>query len=317
MRTPPLSQAELNSLLTGRLREEDAAVSEVSRRALAERLQKWTRPTEADATAALDAAGVLLRHVRALHQRCAPRLAAALSTGLRAAIEVRLRTVERGSFGAFLLTHERAACFVPLQTLHYEPGWALEIELALLYPLIDRLLGGGTAPNWMPDRPLTELEKRLTERVAQLLLAELNAAWDPVQPWGLAVQRVEHQVPAQPLLTAPACLCAVRFELSFAPARGDVTVVMPWSSLERVDAGAWSHVVEHTEPAGGAADTVEVSAILPEVELPAAELQDLQVGDVIATERAMGDLWEVRLNGVTRFRARPGIADGRKAIRLE
>ena len=53
----------------------------------------------------------------------------------------------------------------------------LEINPLILYPIIDRLLGGSTAEMFIPQRPLTEIELRLVPRIIDRVLTNLAEAW--------------------------------------------------------------------------------------------------------------------------------------------
>lgn len=322
MLNQPLSQAEIDRLFAerSRVRGGDTEASGASQRALVARLQRLTAVAQVENPAdpgTSPTVAQLLRRVRLLHASLIPRLATVLSGLLRADVEVHLAAVERDSLAGFLLTHDRATCFMPLQTASQDRGWALEIDLAILYPLISRLLGGGLESQALPERPLTDIEKRLAERIAEPVLAELQQAWEVLQPWRLAVARVVSQVSIPDGLTSRSTICTVRFQIAAGPARGDAILVIPWESLERIEEADWKRLPWPADSNAEEPGPLELVAVLAEVEVPADELQDLRVGDVIPTDRTCDDLVEVTLNGSVVFRGRPGTADGHKAIRLE
>ena len=322
MLNQPLSQAEIDCLLAGSssVRDGDTEASGASVRALSERLKRLAAVAQGqDQTEPGVSATVvqLLSRIRTLHESLVPRLATVLSELLRAAVEVRLVAVERDSVGGFLLAHDHATCFLPLQTASHDRGLALEIELAILYPLINRMLGGGTETQTLPERPLTDIEKRLAERIAEPVLDALQQVWELLPPWRLSVARVASQVSTPEGLTSRSTICTVRFQIAVGPARGDAILVIPWELLERIDEVDGKRLPCHADTNVEGPGTVELAAVLAEIEVPADELQQLQVGDVIPTDRTFDDLAEVCLNGVAAFRGRPGVADGQKAIRLE
>ena len=55
---------------------------------------------------------------------------------------------------------------------------------------------------------------------------------------------------------------------------------------------------------------------LAETQISAGELADLRVGDIIATETAAEGPAIVSIEGTAKFRAKPGVFQGRKAVRL-
>ena len=59
-----------------------------------------------------------------------------------------------------------------------------------------------------------------------------------------------------------------------------------------------------------------MSVTLAETQITAAELADLRVGDIIATETAADSPAMVSIEGVAKFRAKPGAYQGSRAVRL-
>ena len=61
---------------------------------------------------------------------------------------------------------------------------------------------------------------------------------------------------------------------------------------------------------------MEVVVVLAETALTTADLISLRVGDIITTEKDVHAHLDVTVEGVSKFRAEPGIYKGRKAIEL-
>ena len=62
---------------------------------------------------------------------------------------------------------------------------------------------------------------------------------------------------------------------------------------------------------------MELVAVLAEMQLPAREIRDLEVGDVIATDKPVSEPLAVTLDGQPVLQATPGTLDGRKAVRIQ
>ena len=58
----------------------------------------------------------------------------------------------------------------------------LEISPLIIYPMIDRLLGGSNADLFIPQRPLTQIEQRLVQRILDRATQHLSEAWGNVPP---------------------------------------------------------------------------------------------------------------------------------------
>ena len=165
---------------------------------------------------------------------------------------------------------------------------AADLELGILFPLLDRLLGGGREPGPIERRPLTDIEQRLTARIMKVLLDELDRAWRDhgavhftVDAWHsdpqAALGGTPQSVTNPPLDPAQAAL--VRQQLGGSP--------------------------------------LEISVELATTRVRGDELFELSVGDILATETPATSPTVVRVAGVPKFHAYPGASGGNKAVRIE
>ena len=94
-----------------------------------------------------------LRRLRTLHGGVARDFGAALSTMLRGPVDVRLAGVDQRSYGEFLDHLGTPTCFYVLNAAALDERVMLEIEPSILYPMIERLLGGKGNKSNLPERP--------------------------------------------------------------------------------------------------------------------------------------------------------------------
>jgi len=255
-----------------------------------------------------------LRRLRAMHEGLARDFGAALSALLRTPTEVRLRGVDQVTYGQFAYNLETPACFCLLQADALHDRAMLDIEPSILHPMLDRLLGGG-AEGPSPDRPLTEVEWCLATRIVRLFLQECGAAWRDVLDLKLEVLQTESNPRLLRALPADEPVILSGFQVAMGELRGTVRFCLPSRAVERVGERLLSEgPAPITRPAPGA--LAEVRVMLAETPIAARELADLRVGDVIATETAADSPATVSIDGVARFRAKPGVCQGRKAVRI-
>ena len=120
-----------------------------------------------------------MRRLRTLHEGLARDFGAALSGLLRTAIDVSLRGVDQATYGQFVYNLEEPACFYVLKAEPWSDRLMLDIEPAILHPMIDRMLGGAVEDE-PPSRPLTEVELCLAARIVRVFLQECQSAWQKV-----------------------------------------------------------------------------------------------------------------------------------------
>jgi flagellar motor switch protein FliM len=66
----------------------------------------------------------------------------------------------------------------------------LEISPLIIYPIIDRLLGGSNADLFIPQRPLTQIEQRLVQRITDRATHHLSEAWSNLTPVTFSACRI-------------------------------------------------------------------------------------------------------------------------------
>src|ERR1700688_348434 len=83
-----------------------------------------------------------LRAIHLLHENFARSLASSLSAYLRAYVAVNLVSVEQLSFVEFSQALPSPTCLVALDMKPFEGAAVLELNPALVFPIIEMLLGG-------------------------------------------------------------------------------------------------------------------------------------------------------------------------------
>jgi flagellar motor switch protein FliM len=210
-----------------------------------------------------------------------------------------------------------------------EGNLILDINPAILYPIIDRLLGGGREVGPLARRPLTEIELRLVGRITDLFLAELRHAWENVLDINFKVVRVESNPQLVQIVPPNEVVVLISFELTQGDMRGMMNLCIPFNSIERIggklSANTWTTYGKNmstpetirlmTNNVRGS--VVEIVAQLAETKITTGELIGLRVGDIITTQQDVRTPLVVNVEGLEKFRARAGSYKGRSAIRIE
>jgi flagellar motor switch protein FliM len=261
------------------------------------------------------------RALLALHERSGRQFAADLSALVRRAAQIKLVAVTPTTYREFIARLDSPTCFNVLSQASLSQPWLLEIGPAILFPIMDCMLGGGRAAGPIVGRPLTDIELRLAARVVGLFLSRLREAWKDVVELNLAVQRVECYPQRAAALKADAHVIWIRFELAFASARGMLNLAIPADTLTAIEPNLTGRpVVERETPEPQPASppaTVELVARLAQSKIAAVDAARLRLGDMLTTEQSVDAPIAVVQDGVVKFYARVGVVGGRKAVEIE
>ena len=98
-----------------------------------------------------------MRALQSMHEGFGRNFGAALSAELRSIVEVKLTSVDQLTYSEFVFSLENPTCFNLLKAEPLEGNLILDINPSILYPIIDRMLGGGKETGPVSRRPLTEI----------------------------------------------------------------------------------------------------------------------------------------------------------------
>lgn len=267
-----------------------------------------------------------MRALQSMHEGFGRNFGARLSTMLRSIVEVKLTSVDQLTYSEFVFSLENPTCFNVLRAEPLEGNMILDINPSILYPVIDRMLGGGKETNNSTRRPLTEIELRLVSRITGEFLEELKRAWENVAALDLGVERVESNPQLVQIVPPNEVVVLISFELLLGELRGMINLCIPYNALERIggklSANNWVSPNRKTATPESIervtknlkAAPVEVVVRLAETTIAAKDLISLRVGDVITTEKDVRSPLMVDVAGVAKYRARPGMYKGRKAF---
>ncbi len=270
-----------------------------------------------------------MRALQTLHESFSRNFGAALSSLLRSIVEVQLTSVDQLTYSEFLFSLENPTCFNLLRADPLEGNLILDINPSILFPIIDRMLGGGRETGASQRRPLTEIELRLVGRITSHFLVQLKHAWENVVSLDLEVLRVESNPQLVQIVPPNEVVVVVSFEVTLGEVRGMINLCIPFNAIERIggklSANTWtSYGRKDVDPELLSRITqnlhgseVEVVVDLAETRITTRELIGLRVGDVIKTEKDVHAPLNVAVQGVGKFHARVGQLKGQKAIRIE
>ena len=269
-----------------------------------------------------------MRSLLSLHDTFSRSFGAAMSGFLRTIVEIRVSNIEQLTYGDFIQSLPNPTCFNLISPNPLEGQMCLELSPLIIYPIIDRLLGGSTAEMFIPQRPLTAIEMRLIHRIIDLALSSLAEAWSNIQDLDFKLEETESNPQLVQIVPPNEVVVVVGFEIKMGGRAGTMGLCIPFNVIEPVvsklsnqtwlsyrrkasQADIASLVTKRIERA-----PVNIRAFLAETTITVSDLAALAPGDIITTERPANAEIVIQVEGRNKFVARLGRHKGKKALKI-
>jgi flagellar motor switch protein FliM len=269
-----------------------------------------------------------MRALEALHEGFGRNFGAALSGYLRTIIEVSVAHIEQLTYSEFIHSLPNPTCFNLLKAEQLDGQVCLEISPLIIYPIIDRLLGGSNADLFIPQRPLTQIEQRLVQRITDRATHFLSETWSNLTPVTFTMQDFESNPQLVQIVPPNETVVVIGFELKMGNRAGTMGLCIPYNVIEPVmgvlAAQNWftyQRKVGHDDHQRKLKNNlesavVEMRALLAKTHLSMNDLISLQVGDIITTAKESTQDVLVQVEGRNKFLGQMGQFKGRRAIRV-
>ncbi|MBL8890551.1 MAG: flagellar motor switch protein FliM [Planctomycetaceae bacterium] len=270
-----------------------------------------------------------MRALQSLHEGFGRNFGSSLSALLRTVVEVKLTSVDQLTFAEFVFGLEVPTCFIVLDAEPLKGNFIVDINPSILYPMLDRMLGGGKEEPVMLRRPMTEIERRLSQRITSLFLEHLQHSWSNVIELEFNIIRLESNPQLVSIVPPNEVVVLIGFEIAMHGLRGLINLCIPYNSIERFSstlvANSWSGYGRGTVNSETQAhigmeveqSEAELVVTLATSRITTSELLGLRVGDVITTNHDIHAPLTVSVGAQERFLGMPGAIKGKKAVQIQ
>ncbi|MEW6219237.1 MAG: flagellar motor switch protein FliM [Thermodesulfobacteriota bacterium] len=254
-------------------------------------------------------------------------LRTSLSTALRRIIDITTVPMELDRFGNFIRTLPVPSS---LQIFKMDPfrGHALLVmEPRVVFAFVESFLGGSGRRNIrIEGRDFTPIEQRLIRRVVNIIFTDMEKAWHSLHP--VTVQYIRSEInPQFAKICEPEDVVIInKFEVDMERSVGSITSCIPLTNLESI-----KHLLTTTfqrEKAGEDMTTrklitentgnlpISIKVELGRAFIPAGDIMELGVGDIIQLGNRKDDLLPAFIAGIRKYMGKPGIHRGNKAFQI-
>jgi flagellar motor switch protein FliM len=262
-----------------------------------------------------------LRAIHVLHENFARGLASSLSAFLRAYAVVNLVSVEQLSFVEFSQCLPSPSCIVSLAMKPLDGNALLELNPALVFPILEMLLGGSGKTTAKITREVTEIEQSILEGLFRIILQDLRTAWQQVSNMQFTIESFETEPQLLQILAPNEAVVAISMEVRIGDNAGMMNLGIPSiivKMLRQKFDQQWSvRKTEATEDEHSRLfRLIKPSQIMMDARLqgPTLRVEDLlkiEEGQILAFDYPLEDNVDFLINGKLKYRGQI-VTTGRK-----
>jgi flagellar motor switch protein FliM len=264
------------------------------------------------------------RDLETLHKNCGLKMADALNTLLRTSLEVNLVAIEQTTCAEFV---DRVLEPTYLLSFRSTLGAcvAMQIELSLVFPFLDLILGGSGA-DAAEARELTEIEQELLEPACHAFARSLQEGWQPLLKAALAFERRLQKSQAAALFSPGGKLLLVSFEIRWQEKQSRLLLALPGVIVTALLRGLAPQDIGPPpalpQDRGRLQEQLLDSRFVAELLLPRStvsvrQLYGLQPGDVLPLQVRSNEPLPVHVAGQNMFLASPARCGSRRGAQVQ
>ncbi|HEY4943971.1 MAG TPA: flagellar motor switch protein FliM [Rhizomicrobium sp.] len=244
-------------------------------------------------------------------------------------VEVSLDSITSIRFGDYLNSIPLPAILAVFRAEELDNYGLFTVDSNLIYSIVDVLLGGrrGSSAMRIEGRPYTTIERTLVQRMIEVILADMCAAFEPLAPVNFTLDRLETN-PRFAAIARPAnAAILVKLRIDMEDRGGRTELLLPYATLEPIrklllqqfmgekfgrDSIWESHLATELW-----STKIEIDAILDEQTLPLNKMMNLEVGQTIMLNASPDSKIEMRCRGVPLLKGRMGRVGSSVAVRID
>jgi flagellar motor switch protein FliM len=244
-------------------------------------------------------------------------------------VEVSLDSITSIRFGDYLNSIPLPAILAVFHAEQLDNYGLFTVDSNLIYSIVDVLLGGrrGSSAMRIEGRPYTTIERTLVQRMIEVILADMCAAFEPLAPVKFSLDRLETN-PRFAAIARPAnAAILVKLRIDMEDRGGRTELLLPYATLEPIrklllqqfmgekfgrDSIWESHLATELW-----STRIDIEAILDEQVMPLGRIMNLEVGETVMLNAAPDSRIELRCRGVPLLTGRMGRVGSAVAVRVD
>jgi flagellar motor switch protein FliM len=265
------------------------------------------------------------RALTSLHEKLAVNTTNALDVYLGASTRLKLLSLEQMALQDYIGGLAANIYLLPSALNVLESNFLMEVDIRLIFPIIDLLLGGSGTTASDETRELTEIDEEIMESITNLIVKEVERAWR-VLNLSLSPGRAIKPPMISQVFPANEKLVLLLFEMTIGNTTGPFKIVLPTSFV--------GFLLRHLKAAQSKKTSIlrhlrnpslrerildcdfKVSADVTNMRVLVKDLVDLKPGEILKMKAPVKSPGRLTVEGVEIFEALPVRIGKLKAAQL-
>lgn len=272
-----------------------------------------------------------IRTVQTLHQNFAESLAYYLTSRLQTPVSIHVENVDQLFYSEYILSVEKPSVIFTLSAGENRGEFIFELGLEFSFVLIEKLLGGNVEVPELEKkkvvRALTQIEQNLIRGIVERSISELEKAWNIIDSFKFKITKYESDPDIVQIAPSSEIVLVISFTVSLGNRNYRMSMCYPMfvieDTLTKMTLQKFMGVKKHTpeEYLKYISEKIKTTKIPISVELGQSEITivdflNLNVGDIILLDTNVESEVKVYIAGKLKLYGKPGIFDGRKAVKI-
>jgi len=268
-----------------------------------------------------------LRTLENMHDNFAGHYGSSLSAIMRTIVDVDLVSVDQITYSEFIMSLVTPSCTYTFSANPLDAVSLIDFNPTLTFSFIDRMFGGN-GKILETERELTPIERSVMGRLSLRLYRDLERAWENIVQ--ISVEQNSFETNPQFIQIVPPgeTVVVVSFQVKLFQSTGLLTICYPFVALEpiitKLSAQNWidatkkkANEVDHeTNVANLRKVSADVSAVLLDSSIKLRDFLNLEVGDIVPSDKKINQPIDILVNRRRKYFARPGLSGKKRAFQV-
>lgn len=243
-------------------------------------------------------------------------------------VEVSLDSITSVRFGDYLNSIPLPAILAVFKAEEWDNYGLFTVDSALIYSIIDVLLGGGRGMSAIrvEGRPYTTIELNLVRRMIEIVLEDAEQAFAPLSPVHFSLDRLETNPRFAAISRQANAAILVELRIDMEDRGGKMEMLLPYATIEPIrelllqmfmgekfgrDAVWEGHLATEVH-----ATKIELDAVLFERDMALNEIMELSVGETLVLGTTADQPVEIRCGPIVLTEGKMGRAGDNISVKI-